>query len=127
MTKSIDSTTEKEDQHGWWECSYIDNTENIRATCSKCGASYVWPEPETAKSYKYCPNCRAVINKTKKIKKMRRFMVVIETGYSGYEMFDEFEVEDTASQEEIEKEALEIKKMLTSDWYYQEIKDNDKE
>lgn len=56
---------------------------------------------------------------------MRRFKVVIETGYAGCEMYDEFEVEDTATKEEIESAALETKQALTCDWYYEEVKDGE--
>ncbi|WP_420894644.1 DUF7167 family protein [Serratia odorifera] len=39
---------------------------------------------------------------------MRRFVVVIETPFCGGEIREEFEVEDDATQEDIDEEAKEI-------------------
>lgn len=51
---------------------------------------------------------------------MRKFRVVVETGYPGCNLVGSFEVEDNATEEEIEQEAREVKECLT-EWYYEEV------
>lgn len=53
---------------------------------------------------------------------MRKFKVVVETGYPNCNLVSGFEVEDNATEEEIEAEAKEVKDSLT-EWYYEEVSD----
>ena len=58
---------------------------------------------------------------------MRRIKVIIETGFAGCELYDEFEVEENATEEEIEKQAVLVKNELTCDWYWKEVEPEDGE
>lgn len=53
---------------------------------------------------------------------MRKFKVIVETGYAACNLVGSFEVEDNATEEEIEQEAREVKNSLT-EWYYEEVKE----
>lgn len=58
---------------------------------------------------------------------MRRIKVIVETGFAGCELYDEFEVEENATEEEIEKQAVLVKNELTCDWYWKEVEPEDGE
>lgn len=58
---------------------------------------------------------------------MRRIKVIVETGFAGCELYDEFEVEENATEEEIEKQAVLVKNELTGDWYWEEVEPEDGE
>lgn len=53
---------------------------------------------------------------------MRKFEVVVNTGYPRCILRGEFDVEDDATAEEIEELAADMRDELTSDWGYKEIK-----
>lgn len=52
---------------------------------------------------------------------MKKIKVIVETGFVGCELYDEFEVEEIQQKEEIEKQAVLVKNELTCDWYWEEV------
>nr|DAW06439.1 MAG TPA: hypothetical protein [Caudoviricetes sp.] len=52
---------------------------------------------------------------------MKKIKVIVETGFVGCELYDEFEVEENTTKEEIEKQAVSVKNELTCDWYWEEV------
>lgn len=55
--------------------------------------------------------------------RMRKFKVVVETGYAGCNVVSSFVVEDNATEEEIEAEARAVKNSLI-EWFYEEVGNN---
>lgn len=56
---------------------------------------------------------------------MKKIRVIVETGFVGCKLYDEFEVEENTTEEEIEKQAVLVKNELTCDWYWKEVTDDD--